>query len=170
MPLRFLVSAPLLFTTVVGRANPTAAPTSQTADSVDCPAVHSRSLLGLLVRPITLSQMVSRLEAGCLALDDVRFRPGQDTIASLSPAQFAQLARALGMARGVYRVSVAPESTPGWPPDTLQARRRGTRLRDELMHYGASMDRLVDLPGWPLPPVAVSVGAAVPMLVRVPES
>ena len=135
----------------------------------DCPSAHPRVLLGLVARPLTLTEMVSELERGCLALDDVRFRPGQDTIESLSPAQFALVARALGLAHGAYRVAVPPEAAPGGQPDTLQARRRGARLRDELVHYGASSDRLLEDPGWPTSPLVVAPGAAVPMLVRVPD-
>jgi hypothetical protein len=135
----------------------------------ECPGLSAPTLLGLLARPLTLAEMVERLEQGCLALDQVRFRPGQDTIESLSPAQFALVARALGMARGAYRVMVPAERTPGWPPDTVQARRRGTRLRDELVHYGASLGRLLEDPGQPLA-LAVPAGTAVAMLVRVPDS
>jgi hypothetical protein len=137
---------------------------------VDCPSTRPRGLLGLSGRPLTLTEMVNELERGCLALDGVRFRPGQDTIESLSPAQLALVARALGLARGDYRVAVPPEASPGSPPDTLQARRRGTRLRDELVHYGASSQRLLEDPGWPASPLVVTPGAAVPMLVRVPET
>jgi len=134
-----------------------------------CPGTRPKVLLGLLARPLTLIEMVNELERGCLALDDVRFRPGQDTIESLSPAHFAQVARALGMAHGAYQITVPPEASPGWPPDTVQARRRGTRLRDELVHYGASSERLLDDPGLPNSPRAVAPGAAIPMLVRVPK-
>jgi len=134
-----------------------------------CPSVRPRMLLGLLERPLTLPEMVTELERGCLALADVRFRPGQDTIESLSPSQFALVARALGLARGVYRVLVPPEAAPGAPPDTLQARRRGTRLRDELVHYGSSSTRLLDDSAWPTRPLVAAPGTAVPMLVRVPD-
>lgn len=134
-----------------------------------CPGVRPRSLLGLVARPLSLAEMVSELERGCLAMDDVRFRPGQDTIESLSPSRFALMARALGMAQGAYRVTVPPEAGPGSPPDTLQARRRGMRLRDELIHYGASSVRLLDDSGGPPLAVTVPLGAAVPMLVRVPN-
>jgi hypothetical protein len=134
-----------------------------------CSSLHPRTLLGLAARPLTLAEIVSELERGCLALDDVRFRLGQDTIESLSPAQLALVARALGLARGAYRVAVPPEAGPGLPPDTLQARRRGARLRDELVHYGASSERLLEDPGWPASPLVVAPGAAVPMLVRVQE-
>ena len=120
------------------------------------------------IRQLTLTEMVNELQRGCLALDGVRFLRGQDTIESLSPAQFALVARALGMAQGAYQVTVPPEAAPGGPPDTLQARRRGTRLRDELVHYGASTTRLLEEPGWPISTLVVAPGAAVPMLVRVP--
>lgn len=132
-----------------------------------CPSSRPRALLGLVVRPLTLNEMVDELERGCLALDDVRFRPGQDTIESLAPALLEQVARALGMAHGAYRVTVPAEGPPGEPPDTLQARRRGARLRDELVHYGASSDRLLDDTGWW--PLVAPPGGAVPMLVRVPS-
>ncbi len=138
------------------------------AEVPGCPSARPRVLLGLLTRPLTLAEMVLELERGCLVLDEVRFRPGQDTIETLSPAHFAQVARALGMAQGAYRVTVPPEAAPGWPPDTLQARRRGMRLRDELVHYGASSDRLLDGPGGSTLPSVVALGAAVPMLIRVP--
>ena len=130
-----------------------------------CPAAYPRALFGLLGRPLTLAELVQELEKGCLALNDVRFRPGQDTIEVLSPAQLADVARALGMAQGAYRVTVAPEGAPGWPADTVQARRRATKLRDELVHYGASTVRLLEGSVRPLP--AVAPGSAVPMLVRV---
>lgn len=131
-----------------------------------CSSTRPRMLLGLLARPLSLAEMVTKLERGCLALEEVRFRPGGDSIESLSPAQLAQIARALGMAHGAYRVAVPPEGTP---PDTLQARRRGTRLRDELVRYGASSDRLREDSGWAVPPFLAVPGAAAPMLVRVPE-
>ena len=133
----------------------------------ECPGTQPRVLFGLLPRPLTLEEMVSHLERGCLALDEVRFRPGEDTIEMISPAQFGQVARALGLAAGFYRVSVPPEAAPGWPPDTVQARRRGTRLRDELVHYGASLERLRDDTGGSLPVFAVPPGTARPMLVRI---
>lgn len=133
-----------------------------------CPSSRPRALLGLVVRPLTLNAMVEELERGCLALDDVRFRPGQDSIESLSPGRLEEVARALGMAQGAYRVTVPAEGPPGAPPDTLQARRREARLRDELVHYGASSDRLLDDSGGPLSPLVAAPGAAVPMLVRVP--
>lgn len=148
---------------VVIRAEPTP------AGRVNCPSARPRSLLGLVARPLTLTEMVSELERGCLALDDIRFRAGQDTIESLSPAQLALVARALGLAHGAYRVAVPPEAAPGSPPDTLQARRRGMRLRDELVHYGASAQRLLEDPGWPISPLVVPPGAAIPMLVRVQD-
>ena len=133
----------------------------------ECPGTQPRVLFGLLARPLTLEEMVYHLERGCLALDDVRFRPGEDTIEMISPAQFGQVARALGLAEGLYRVSVPAEAVPGWPPDTVQARRRGTRLRDELVHYGASLERLREDGGWPLMPFTVAPGTARPMLVRI---
>ena len=144
-------------------------PGPRPAAVANCPSARPRALLGLVARPLTLAEMVSELERGCLALDDVRFRPGQDTIESLSPAQFALVARALVLAQGAYRIAVPPEAAPGLPPDTLQARRRGMRLRDELVHYGASSQRLLEDPGWPVSPLVVPPGAAVPMLVRVPN-
>ena len=137
------------------------------AGPFECPGTQPRVLFGLLARPLTLEEMVHNLERGCLTLDDVRFRPGEDTIEMISPAQFVQVARALGLAEGFYRVSVPPEAAPGWPPDTVQARRRGTRLRDELVHYGASLERLRDEPAGPLPWFAVAPGTARPMLVRI---
>jgi hypothetical protein len=139
------------------------------ADVTECRSTRPRVLLGLVARPLTIDEMVSELERGCLALDDVRFRPGQDTIVSLSPSRFAQVARALGLARGAYGIAVPAEASPGEAPDTVQARRRGARLRDELVHYGASLTRLVEDPGWPMPPRVVAPGTAVPMLVRLPR-
>jgi hypothetical protein len=134
-----------------------------------CSSIRPRMLLGLFARPLTLPEMVQELERGCLALDDVRFRRGQDTIESISPARLAELARALGMAQGAYRVRVPPEAVSGWPPDTLQARRRGARLREELVHYGASERRLLEDSGSPASPLVVPPGEAVPMLIRVPK-
>lgn len=164
----------LLFTNLLGAspdsgwaANPARTPPS--AEVAACPSSRTRVLLGLLSRSLTLAEMVNELERGCLALEEVRFHPGQDTIESLSPAHFSLVARALGMAQGYYRVTVPPEAAPGWPPDTLQARRRGTRLRDELVHYGASLDRLLEDPGWPVSPIVAAPGASVPMLVRVTD-
>lgn len=142
-------------------------PASRPAAPAACGILRPRAVLGLLARPLTLTEMVRELEGGCLALGEVRFRAGQDTIESLSPSRFALLARALGMAQGAYRVTVPPEAAPGWPPDTLQARRRGMVLRDELVHYGASSVRLLEDAGWPMAPVVALPGAAVPMLVRV---
>lgn len=168
MPLWVLLFAALLVARLPfgSRANPPE--TRGSAEPAGCRSIRPR-LLGLWARPLTLREMVTELERGCLALDEVRFRPGQDTIESLSPARFAMLARALGVARGAYRVAVPPEAAPGWPPDTVQARRRGARLRDELVHYGASLNRLLEDPGWPVSPLVVAPGAAVPMLVRVPD-
>lgn len=139
------------------------------AGGADCPGTSSRTLFGLLARPLTLGEMVNQLERGCLTLDEVRFLPGQDTIELLSPARFAQVARAIGLAQGAYRVTVPAEAAPGWPPDTVQAQRRGTQLRDELIHYGASLERLLDGPRGLHLPFAVAPGMARPMLVRVPE-
>jgi hypothetical protein len=144
-------------------------PGSAVPAPVACPSTHSRALLGLVAVPLSLAEMVSELERGCLALENVRFLPGQDTIESVSPSQFAQVARALGLAKGAYRVAVPPEAAPGAVPDSLQARRRGTRLRDELVHYGASSERLLEDSGWPPTPMVAAPGAAVPMLIRVPE-
>lgn len=169
MPLRMLLLTTLLVGGLASVWPATSQPTPRTAGVAGCSSGRSRLLLGLLARPLSLAKMVQELERGCLALDDVRFRPDQDTIVSLSPARFAQLARALGLAHGVYRVTVPPEAVPGWPLDTVQARRRGMRLRDALVHYGASMDRLLEDPGWPISPLVVAPGAAVPMLVRVPD-
>ena len=134
-----------------------------------CPSARPKVMLGLVSRPLTLEEMVSELERGCLALDDVRFRVGQDTIESLSPARFALVSRALGLAHGAYRVVVPPESGPRAAPDTVQARRREVRLRDELVHYGAAPGRLLMDPGWPPSLLVAAPGAATPMLVRVPE-
>lgn len=126
-------------------------------------------LFGLLARPLTLAEMVNQLEQGCLVLVDVRFRPGDHTIQAFSPEGFAQLARALGLAQGVYRVAVPAETAPGWPPDTVQARRRAVVLRDELVHHGASLLRLLEEPGFPVMPRAVGWGSVRPMLVRVDD-
>lgn len=134
-----------------------------------CPSVRSRGLLGLGARSLTLAEMVRELERGCLALGDVRFDADQDTLFALSPTRLAMVARALGLARGAYRVSVPPEAAPGLPPDTLQARRRGTRVRDQLVYCGASAGRLLEEPAPPIAPAAVAPGAAVPMLVRVDD-
>lgn len=169
MLLRALVFLHLLAGSAVGGHpsrevpyGPTQAGSAVRAWGVPIPACRS-------IRQLTLTEMVSELDRGCLALDDVRFLPGQDTIESLSPAQFALLARALGMAQGAFRVTVPPEAAPGGTPDTLQARRRGTRLRDELVHYGASSARLLEDPGWPMSQYVAAPGGAVPMLIRVPS-
>ena len=168
LPLWILLLAPALIPVPAESPQAYLAPGHHSAAIAGCPSIRPRSLLGLLVRTLSLNEMVSKLERGCLALDAVRFRAGQDTIVSLSPAQLAQVARALGLARGTYRVTVPAEASPGEPPDTLQARRRGARLRDELVHYGASLRRLLDDAASPIPPVAVAPGTAIPMLVRVP--
>ena len=156
---------------VAGTASGTrATPSSQQhSGNGACSSPRPRVVLGLLTRSLTLGEMVSELERGCLVLEDVRFRPGQDTIALLSPAQFALVARALGQAHGAFRVVVPPEAAPGSPPDTVQARRRGVRLLDELVHYGASASRLVLDEGSPSVSLPVAPGAAVPMLVRIPS-
>ena len=170
MPLRSLFFANLL---IAGwgwgwPASPVPAPELDSGAN-NCPSSRPKVLLGLLSRPLTLAEMVSELERGCLALEEVRFTTGKDTIASLSPDQFSMVARALGMAQGIYRVSVPPEAAPGSPPDTLQARRRGVVVRDELLHYGASFERLREDSGWPISPLVVPLGTAIPMLVRVPS-
>lgn len=126
-------------------------------------------LFGLLARPLTLAEMVGQLERGCLVLDQVRFRPGNTAIQIASPAGLVQVARALGLAQGAYRITVPAETAPGWPPDTVQALRRGAVLREELLRYGASRFRLLEEPGMARLPLAVSRGAARPMLVRVQE-
>jgi hypothetical protein len=162
--LSLLITTPV--ETVLAQAQ--AGPPGQ-AVAATCSGSRSR-LHGLAPKPLSLGEMVLELERGCLALADVRFRPGEDEIESISPTQFAQVARAIGLARGAYSVSVPPERVAGFWPDTLQARRRSIRLRDELVHYGASQSRLRDDPGWPASIPEVARGAAVPMLVRVPQS
>jgi hypothetical protein len=136
---------------------------------VGCSGTSVPVLFGLLARPITLDEMVNHLERGCLVLDEVRFRPGNYAILEISPDWFAQLARALGLAQGAYRVAVPAESTPGWPPDTAQALRRGVALREELIRNGASMQRLLEEPGFPVVPFAVGRGLARAMLLRVDD-
>ena len=126
-------------------------------------------LFGLLTRPLTLAEMVNQLERGCLVLDQVRFRPGNHALQGFSPAGFAQVARAIGLAQGAYRVAVPAETAPGWPPDTVQALRRGGVLRDELIRYGASLERLLEEPGFSVLPLAMGRGGPRPMLVRVHE-
>lgn len=163
----------LLLTSVPGTGAPSGSQADRDfvhrpAEVAGCRSTRPRVLLGLLARPLTLAEMVSELERGCLVLDGVRFRPGQDTIVSLSPSRFAQVARALGLARGAYGIAVPAEASPGGAPDTVQARRRGARLRDELVHYGASLTRLLEDPAWPFPPQVVAPGTAIPMLVRLP--
>ena len=130
--------------------------------SSGCPGTRSRP-----IRSMSLEEMVAELERGCLPLADIRFLPNQDTLVSVTPTEFAQIARALGMSKGAYRVAVPPEVQRGFAPDTVQARRRSMRLRDELLHYGASMTRLVDDSGWPVP-APVPPGTATPLLLRVP--
>ena len=124
-------------------------------------------LFGLLARELTLAELVRQLERGCLMLDDVRFHPGSDTIQAFSATRFDQLARALGLAQGAYRVAVPVEASRGWPPDTAQALRRGTQLRDELVHRGASLERLLEEPRFLITPFGAGRGATRPMLVRV---
>jgi hypothetical protein len=155
---------PILISLVAGPASARPHPDPAPPPVAACAGNHARGG----AKALSLPEMVEELRRGCLALVDVRFRPGEDTIESISPSQFAQVARAIGLAQGAYRVSVPPEQSPGFWPDTLQARRRGIRLRDELVHYGASPSRLRDDLGWPFT-AAVATGAAVPMLVRVPE-
>ena len=163
MPFRHLVLASLL---LAG-----AWPARRTGPRPGLPAGCSGTtvpiLFGLLVRPLTLAEMVNQLERGCLVLDEVRFRPGNTAIQMASPAGFVQVARALGLAQGAYRVTVPPETAPGWPPDTVQALRRGVVLREELLRYGASRVRLLEEPGSYVLPLTVSRGAARPALVRV---
>lgn len=134
-----------------------------------CATAGRRMLVGT-PRQRSLAEMVAELQRGCLALEEVRFRQGQDTIESLSPAHFAEVARAISLAQGAYRVAVPPERAPGFQPDTIQARRRGARLRDELVHYGASPDRLREDSGWSARAAVAAPGTAVPMLIRVPDN
>lgn len=132
-----------------------------------CSGTRAPVLFGLLARPLSLAEMVSQLERGCLVLDEVRFRPGNTALQLSSPAGLVKVARALGLAQGAYRVTVPPETAPGWPPDTVQALRRGVVLREELLRYGASRVRLLEEPGSYVLPLTVSRGAARPALVRV---
>lgn len=171
MPMSALTLLLLIVTpvgTALAQVQAPAGPPGQ-AVSATCSGNRSR-LPGTATMPPSLPEMVAELERGCLALVEVRFRPGEDEIESISPTRFAQVARALSLARGAYSITVPPERAPGFWPDTLQARRRGIRLRDELVHYGASASRLRDDPGWPASTPEVAPGAAVPMLVRVPQS
>ena len=133
----------------------------------ECSGTMAPMLFGLLARPLTLAEMVNQLERGCLVLDEVRFRPGNHTIQAYSPEGFSQVARAIGLAQGAYRVAVPAETAPGWPPDTIQALRRGTVLREELVRYGASLVRLLEEPGLPAMPFVPGRGGARPLLVRV---
>lgn len=167
MPLRHLVLATLLLAGAWPARPPGPHPALRRGVPSGCTGTTAPVLFGLLARPLTLKEMVSQLERGCLVLDEVRFRPGNQAIQIASPAGFVQLARALGLAQGAYRVTVPPEKAPGWPPDTAQALRRGVALREELLRYGASRVRLLEEPGFYLLPLAVSRGAARPMLVRV---
>ena len=167
MPLRHLVLAALLLAGVSAGRPSGPLPRPGRGQPAGCSGTRAPMLFGLLARPRTLAEMVSQLERGCLVLDEVRFRPGDHTIEVFSPSDFAQVARALGLAQGAYRVAVPAEATAGWPPDTVQARRRGAELRDELVHYGASLERLLEEPGFPLMSFAVARGAAIPMLLRV---
>lgn len=157
----------LLAALAVARNQAQAFPRGQLPGNRACAGTSSPLLFGLLSRPITLDEMVVELERGCLALDGIRFRPGQDTIEMLSPAHFAEVARALGRAGGTYRISVPPEGLPGMPINVVQARRRAIRLRDELMHYGASSLRLLEPEDSETLPPPVPPGTAIPMLVRV---
>ena len=167
MPLRHLVLATLLLAGAWPARRPGPHPEPRRGVPSGCSGTTAPVLFGLLARPLTLAEMVSQLERGCLVLDEVRFRPGNTAIQISSPAGFVQVARALGLAQGDYRVTVPPETAPGWPPDTVQALRRGVVLREELLRYGASRFRLLEEPGMAHLPLAASRGAARPMLVRV---
>ena len=167
LPLRHLVLASLLLAGVWPARLPGPHPVPRRGMPSGCAGTTAPVLFGLLVRPLTLAEMVGQLERGCLVLDEVRFHPGNTAIQMSSPAGFAQVARALGLAQGAYRVTVPPETMPGWPPDTVQALRRGVVLREELLRYGASRVRLLEEPGFYLSPLALSRGAARPALVRV---
>ena|GEM_PF-2995520 len=170
MPLRYLVLATLLLAGAWPARPPGPHPESGRGVLSGCSGTTAPVLFGLLTRPLTLAEMVSQLERGCLVLEEVRFRPGNHAIQISSPAGFAQVARALGLAQGAYRVTVPPETAPGWPPDTVQALRRGVVLREELLRYGASQVRLLEEPGFYVMPLVMSRGAAGPMLVRVQEA
>ena len=171
MPMSALTLLLLIVTPVGTALAQVQAPAGPPGQAVSATCSGSRSRLpGTATMPPSLPEMVAELERGCLALVEVRFRPGEDEIESISPTRFAQVARALSLAQGAYSITVPPERVPGFWPDTLQARRRGVRLRDELVHYGASASRLRDDPGWPASIPEVAPGAAVPMLVRVPQS
>ncbi|MEK7380138.1 MAG: hypothetical protein AAB075_03920 [Gemmatimonadota bacterium] len=171
MPMSALTLLLLIVTPVGAGLAQVQAPAGPPGQAVTATCSGSRSrLLGLAARPLSLPEMVAELERGCLALVEVRFRPGEDEIESISPTRFAQVARALSLAQGAYLITVPPERAPGFWPDTLQARRRSIRLRDELVHYGASASRLRDDPGWPATAPEVAPGTAVPILVRVPDT
>ena len=169
MPFRHLVFATFLLAGVWPARLPGPHPAPGRGVPPGCSGTTAPMLFGLLARPLTLAEMVNQLERGCLVLDEVRFRPGDHTILEFSPDRFAQLARAVGLAQGVYRVAVPAETAPGWPPDTVQARRREVVLREELLHYGASLVRLLEDPGFPAMPFAVGWGSARPILVRVDD-
>jgi hypothetical protein len=144
-------------------------PGSGLAVPAECSGTTVPMLFGLLTRPLTLAEMVNQLERGCLVLDEVRFRPGTHALQEFSAAGFAQVARAIGLAQGAYRIAVPAEAMPGWPPDTVQALRRGGVLRDQLVRSGASLERLLEEPGVPPMPLLVGRGGARPMLVRVQD-
>jgi len=165
--LRHLVLTSLLLAGAWPAWPPGPHPESRRGVPSGCSGTTAPVLFGLLARPLTLVEMVSQLERGCLVLDEVQFRPGETAIQMASPAGFVQVARALGLAQGSYRVTVPPETAPGWPPDTVQALRRGVVLREELLRYGASRVRLLEEPGFYVLPLAVSRGTARPALVRV---
>jgi hypothetical protein len=167
LPLRHLVLATLLLVGVWPARRPGPHPGTRRGMPAGCSGTTAPVLFGLLARPLTLAEMVGQLERGCLVLDEVRFRAGNTAIQISSPAGFAQVARALGLAQGAYRVMVPAETAPGWPPDTVQALRRGIVLREELARHGASLRRLLEGTGMPHPPLTASRGAARPMLVRV---
>ena len=169
MPLRQLVLALLLLAGAWPARRPAPGAGSRRGLPAECSGTMVPILFGLLARPLTLAEMVNQLERGCLVLDEVRFRPGNHTIQAFSPEGFAQVARAIGLAQGAYRVAVPAETAPGWPPDTVQARRREVVLREELVHYGASLERLLEEPGFPVMLFAVGWGSVRPMLLRVQE-
>jgi hypothetical protein len=119
---------------------------------------------------ITAARVVLDLEAGPATISAFRFVSGTAEVVPSSSRDVAEVARAVGSVAGRLLVRVAPETSEGLPPDTVQARRRAERVAALLVEAGASAARITtddSLARQPL--AAVATGEARAILVRIPS-